>query len=165
MKVLINLMKNPLPNCIVNFFHCGRHFLVKNNRGFSYVEVLVATVLLAVCLVPALDALQSAIQGTTAGVNYSTDQARVQSRMEEVLAEKFSLLLNVASVDVVPTPDLTYSDPGGTAVRLLVYLSRYDIDNADADANPFTGGDSELIWVRVEIENSGFALEALTSIY
>ena len=60
----------------------------------------------------------------------------------------------------VPT---SFSDSAGTNDRRLVYLSRYDGDNADADDDPFTGVDDDLIWVRVAIENSTQALETLTS--
>jgi hypothetical protein len=46
-----------------------------------------------------------------------------------------------------------------------VYLSRYDGDNADGNGNVFDGTDEGLLWVRVEIEESGLAIERLTSVY
>ena len=49
----------------------------------------------------------------------------------------------------------------GTPYRALVYLWRYDGDNADADNDPFTGIDPELLWMKVEIENSPLSFETL----
>jgi hypothetical protein len=59
---------------------------------------------------------------------------------------------------LIPAP---YSDSAGTKSRRLVYLARFDGDNADADNNPFTGTDSGLLWVRVTIEDSPRALQTV----
>ena len=40
----------------------------------------------------------------------------------------------------------------GTTERRLVFIARYDADNADGDGNRFTGGDAGLLWMRVSIE-------------
>ncbi len=47
------------------------------------------------------------------------------------------------------------------ADRRLVFISRYDGDNADTDDNPFTGTEADLLWLRVEIEGTASALQAL----
>jgi hypothetical protein len=63
----------------------------------------------------------------------------------------------------------TYSDSvtlvDGRVLTRQVYLSRYDGDNADGNSNVFDGTDEGLIWVRVEIDESGLGLERLTSVY
>jgi len=131
----------------------------------SYVEVLVAVALLAICLVPVLEALQPAMLGTSISESLVTEQARLQSRFEEVLAEPFSALEAAATIAASPAVATTYSDDPGTEDRLLVYIGPYDGDNADGDSNPFTDTDADLLWVRVVEENSGHARECLVSRY
>ena len=85
--------------------------------------------------------------------------------MEIVLAEPYSSLENAAIAagmggDSWSAPS-TYSDPFGADSRRLVFLSLYDGDNADSDANPFTGVDGDLMWVRTEIEGTLIAVETL----
>ena len=46
---------------------------------------------------------------------------------------------------------------------MLVFLSRYDGDNADADDNSFTGTDEGLIWLRVTVENTPHELTTMVS--
>ena len=63
------------------------------------------------------------------------------------------------AANTVPT---SYSDVSGSTDRRLVYIAKYDADNADADDDGFTGVDDEILWVRVEIENTPFEFETLT---
>jgi Tfp pilus assembly protein PilV len=130
-------------------------------RGFSYVEVLVATVILTLSLVPALDALQTGILG--GGVDSSLTQVhvRLRSKMEAVLAKPFTALQS-AEVAAASGPS-TYSDAVGTPGRRLVFLSRYDGDDADADGDPTTGTDAGLLKVRVELEATPHTLETLVA--
>jgi hypothetical protein len=136
-----------------------------NCRGLSYLEVLVAVALLAICLVPVLEALQPAMLGTSISESYVMDQARLQSRFEEVLAEPFSALEAAATAAGSPTVATGYSDAPGTEERLLVFIGAADGDNADGDNNPFTGMDADLLWVRVEMDSSGHVRECLVSRY
>jgi len=136
-----------------------------NCRGLSYVEVLVAVALLAICLVPVLEALQPAMLGTSISESLVVDQARLQSRFEEVLAEPFADLETAAAAAASPAVATNYSDAPGTEDRLLVYIGPYDGDNADGDNNPFTDTDADLLWVRMVTETSGHARECLVSRY
>jgi hypothetical protein len=126
-------------------------------------ELLVATLLIAIMLVPALEAMQSGIQGSAIHTALARNQYRMVSRMEQTLALPFSELLQQA--DLVADPKVLipapFSDAAGTESRRLVYLARFDGDNADADNDPFTGTDSGLLWVRVTIEDSPRALQTL----
>jgi len=129
--------------------------------GFSYVEVLVATALVTLSLVPALEALQTGVLGSTTHESVAVIQQRLMAKMGEVLAQPFADLESAEFVAAgAPT---SYSDAPGTPDRRLVLLSRYDGNNADADNDPFTGTDDGLLWVRVEIENSSRALESLST--
>ena len=135
----------------------------QRQSGFSYMELLIATLLIAIMLVPALDAMQSGIQGSAIHTQLAQNQYRMISKMEETLALPFAELLQQAdlvadSTVLIPAP---YSDSAGTEFRRLVYLARYDGDNTDADDNPLTGTDTGLLWVRVTIENSPRSLETV----
>jgi len=136
---------------------------VSLQRGLTYVEILIAMTILVVGLVPALDALRSATTGSELGEGFVVDQYRMSGRLEEVLAEPFGDLDAAALVAGSPTTPTTYSEAPGTPGRVLIYLARYDGDDADSDSNPFTGGDEGLLWVRAEIENTPQANETLVS--
>ncbi len=141
---------------------CNRN-LVKKFSGFSYVEVLIATVLIAITLVPALEALQGSMMGSEVHENISIQQYQLQSKLEEILAKSFDELESAAIVAGSHTVATSLSDAMGVANRRVVFLSKYDGDNADSDSNPFTGMDEDLLWVRVEIENTSYSYETLTN--
>jgi len=131
--------------------------------GFSYVEVLVAVILIALTLVPAINAVFGGVQGGGIHTQRTQNHYRITGLLEEVLARPFDELQ--AEADAAGGPGAivaAYSDAAGTAQRRLVYLARYDGDNADADDDYFTGVDDGLLWVRVQIENTLDGMETLT---
>jgi type II secretory pathway pseudopilin PulG len=147
-------------------FRCAKMRNVPNSQvGFSYVEVLVAVVLIAITLLPALDALQVAMLGSGQHETTAVQHYRAYGRMEEMMTESFMALGAETLAVGSPTVPTSYSDAPGTPNRRLVFLSLYDADNADADNDRFlTGTDPGIVWLRVEIENSGLALESLKSL-
>ena len=131
-------------------------------RGFTYTEALVATFLISVLLVPAIEGLSSSVSAGGIHVEKATQQMRLIAAMEHVLSQPFDVLESAA--DDAAGHDLfvvAYSDAVGTKNRRLVYLSPYDADNADNDGDVFTGPDDGLLWVRVAIEGSPSELETL----
>lgn len=134
----------------------------RREQGASYVEILTATVLLTISLVPASEALRDAANGSAIYANYSAQHYQVMAKLEEVLAVSFSSLETEAIVVGSQSTATTFSDPVATPNRRLVFLSQYDVDDADGDGNPFTGMESGVVWVRVEIENTVQSLESLT---
>ena len=139
------------------------------NAGFSYLEVLIATALIAISLVPALDALSTGGRGHALLAAHAEDHYYLAAKLEEVLAEPFSRLDQEAIVTGSPVIATSYSDSvtlvDGRVLTRQVYLSRYDGDNVDGNSDVFDGVDEGLIWVRVEIEESGLGMERLTSVY
>lgn len=129
--------------------------------GLTLVEVLVTIVLLAIVLVPAMNALRTGVVGSEVHGNVAESHYRLTSRLEELLAESFDDLSTAAIAAGSPTSPTTYSDAAGPANRLLVYLSPYDGDNADADDDPFSGTDADLLWIRVEIDGSVLSLQTV----
>ncbi len=139
---------------------------ILKQAGFSYVEVLIATVLIAVSLVPALDALQAGLKGSEVQAEYIEGHFYLTGKMETVLAEPFSVLAAAATPEGNPVNPSTYSDslttPQGRTITRQVFLRPYDGDNADADNDPFTGTDPGLLWVQVAIDGTAYAIESLT---
>ena len=136
----------------------------RHQYGFSYVEILIATFLIAITLLPAINSLQTGVQNTTMQSVHVKDYLGLKSKMEEMLALPLSSLDTEAQLINDPTtPSTTYSDASGIPHRRLVYLSRYDGDNLDGDNDPFTGKDAGLIWVRVAIEGTSASMQTLTT--
>ena len=129
--------------------------------GLTLVEVLITMVLLTVLLVPAMQALQTSVTGSSVHAELADNHFRLTSRMEELLAESWSDLEAAAIAAGGPTTASSYSEAAGPPARLIVYLSRYDGDNADADDDPFTGTDDGLLWIRVEAEGTIHDLHTL----
>ena len=125
--------------------------------GFSYIEVVVATGLVIVTLVPALDALRSGILGSAVHATEAGSQARLRAKMEEVLARPFTSLyaLTYATGGNSPTSiEATLSDPAGPERRIVTL---YRADGAIA-----TAADTGLLRIRVAFEAGGTPLETLT---
>lgn len=151
---------------------------MNQQQGFSYVEMLVATVIVLASLGPAIDSLQSSqlaaeLHGTESALQY-----QVMGRMEDVLAESFDSLTSAASIAGNPANPSTYSDLVGTQDRIIVSLSLYDVanqdsdndfytlfdSNTDGDFNPYTGSGAkiEMVWVRVAIPGTTHVVESLS---
>lgn len=133
-----------------------------HHGGFTYTEVLVTTFLIAIVLVPAIEGLSIGVSAGGVHVEKAMQQMRLIDAMEHVLAQPFDDLATAADAaaghDVIVS---AYSDAAGMADRRLVYLSRYDGDDAEDDGNVFTGTDDNLLWARVVIEGSPSELETL----
>ena len=130
--------------------------------GFSYTEVLVATALIAVALIPMLDALTPGLQG----VQIHREQAEIhfvlQGKMEEVLAQDFHDLDAEGLAAGSPTTPTVYSDTGAV-VPHEVFIWRWDADNADADDDGFTGGEDDLLWIRGATADGAMQLNTLVA--
>lgn len=139
----------------------------KNMAGFSYVEVLVATVLIAITLVPAIEAFSPGINSAGFTESLVEDRYQLTAKLEEVLAASFADIDTAATAAGSQTVASSFSDivtyQGGRQITRNVFLSRYDGDNADTNNNPFDGIDAGLIWVRVEIDGTSLSFESLIS--
>ena len=124
-------------------------------------EVLVAIALLAVMIVPIVNALMTSSQGAEVHRELASDHYRLTSRLEELLAEPFADLEAAAIAAGSPQTATSYSESSGTPGRLVVYLSACDGDNADVDDDLFTGTDDGILWIRVEVENTIHDLQTI----
>jgi type II secretory pathway component PulJ len=132
----------------------------RGQRGFSYVEILLSVVLLAVLLVPALEALQSGISGNQSAALVTRPLA-LQDKMERVLAKPFAELYAqtyATGGNTTSSVSESLSDPAGTSGRRNVVLYRYD-----AAARGRSDADTGLVHVSVYYESEG-AGNALTTL-
>lgn len=155
----------------------ARHSRIsKRQMGLTYIEVLIAMALIAVALVPALEALHTGMLGTEIYQETSTKHYTATAMMEELLAEQHGALVSAAAAAGDEATPTSYSDAPATPNRRLVYLGLYDADNADGDSNLFTvldpnlDGDNDpytgftgLVWLRVEVEGTVVVLESLSA--
>lgn len=141
-------------------------------KGFSYVEVLVAMTLMTIALVPAMDALKTGIMSADIHQTLTVEHYARLKKMEELQAQPFTNLLSAARVATNATTASSYSDAAGAANRSLVYIALYDADanpftitdsNADNDNDVYTGNTANLLWVKVITEGSAQGLETLIS--
>jgi hypothetical protein len=138
-------------------------FIPGRQAGVSYIEVLIATALIAISLVPMTNAVRDAIGASAAHEDTAIQQLHMLAKMEDVLAQAFSSLETAATEAGSASVPTRYSDLDGSENRRLVYLSLYDGDNADSDDDPFTGVDAGLLWIRTEIEGTLMSVESLVS--
>jgi hypothetical protein len=167
--------QNPTVGCAVRtkakapaIVGCAAHTKA-NMTGLSYVEVLVAIVLITLILVPALDALSPGLAGSGIHTTMAEDHYQLTGKLERVLVEPFGQLNKAANAAGSPTTPTSYSDVYGFAdcirIDCNVFIARYDGDNADADNDPFTGTDDGLLWVQVAIPGTSMSVESLVSEY
>jgi hypothetical protein len=91
--------------------------------GFTLLEALLAMFLLAVCLIPAAEALRGAVQAPLANGTAARNLDCVTALMDSVMAESFGRLLAVANGLDYPVP----ADPACPA--RTVTIARYGIES------------------------------------
>ncbi len=129
--------------------------------GFSYVEVIIGTLVLTVALLPALDALRAGMLSADVDESITAAYVRLRDKTELVLAQPFyALALEETNAAGAPS---AYSDAVTTPGRRLVYLYRHDGDDADGDADPATGTDAGILRLRVVIDQTHHSVETLVS--
>ena len=129
-------------------------------RGFSYVEILVSVLLLAILLVPALDSLSSAIRGGDSQL--AARQLDLRNKMEETLSKPFGALYAqtyLSGANTTTSVSTTFSDAAGVADRRVVVLYRFD-----AATKALSSNDTGLLFVSAyyETDGSARALNTLT---
>ena len=124
-------------------------------RGFSYAEVLLSVVLLAILLVPALQALNTGIAGSAGATGLSQRQLSLRSKMEEVLSTPFSQLYAqtyLGGGNTTTSVSTSFSDASGALDRRVVVFYRFD-----AATNALSTNDTGLLYVNIYYEAEGSA--------
>jgi hypothetical protein len=125
----------------------------QHQRGFSYAEVLLSIVLLGILLVPALQALNTAVAGNSSGL--AAKQLNLRSKMEEVLSKPFGQLYAetyASGGNTATSVSTQFSDASGATDRRVVVFYRFD-----AATNTLSANDTGLIFVSVYFEGDGGA--------
>lgn len=137
-----------------------RNSTLTKQGGISFAEALVAMVILAVCLAPALDALSASTRGPAAATSES-ELACAKSHLETVMAEPYSSLLRAAMAAGSVTKTTSYSvgvDPVCPARE--VFIGRYNPDNT---ANAFPSADTGLLYLKVSVPNGTASFSTLVT--
>lgn len=98
-----------------------------HHAGFSYVGVLLATLLLAVCAAPAADAVRNAIAAPQASAGQLRALLCLKSQMETVIAEPYQNLLGAAAGSSVASVAYSLAADAGCPAR-NVYISKVSVD-------------------------------------
>ncbi len=125
----------------------------RDERGFSYVEILLSVVLLTALLVPALQALQSGVAGGQSP-SLAARQLTLRDKMEQLLAKPFADLYvqTYSPGGNTTSANGSLSDPAGAPNRRNVVLYRYD-----ASTQALSWNDTGLVFVSVYYEAEGSA--------
>ena len=135
----------------------------KQEYGFSYIEVVVAVVIISLALIPAIRAVTQSISVSRGQQQLISATYGMFAKMEYVKAQPYNSLYQAAVAAGGWTNPTSYSDAADVSNRCFVYLAPYDGDNEDSDNDPFTGGDAGLLWIKVELEDKALAMESLAS--
>ncbi|WP_417616056.1 type IV pilus modification PilV family protein [Oceanisphaera sp.] len=131
-----------------------------SQQGFSYIEALIATFIIGLSLVPAMEALQSGSQGAAINQQQVIDRPLLASKMEQLLASDYSQLgAEVAGTTTPSSLSDTVVSSDGRSLQRQVYLAYYDGEPSDL----FASADTGLLWLRVELAGTAMALETLVS--
>ena len=138
--------------------------MMRHQAGLSYIEVMVATLLLTIALVPMMDALKPGLQGAQIHREQADTRFALGGKLEQVLAEPFDDLDAAATAAGAFDVATIYSDLAAR-VPHEVFIWRWDVDNADADDDELTGGEDDILWVRVATADGVTELQTLISRY
>lgn len=115
--------------------------------GFTLVEALLALSLLAICLVPAANALRGAVQAPAIGASAAHNLDCVSTLMETVLAEPYARLQSLATGSGLA--NYPSDDPNCPARSVTIW--RYGNDNTGKIGPGGTG--NYLLYVSVALKN------------
>lgn len=111
--------------------------------GLSYVEVMVALVLLAICALPAADAIRGGLQAAEAGAVQARELRCVKNTMETVLAESYDELWRAVEAAETSLIRSLPADPGpdGECGAREVHVYKYEHRHGQATGKVLAPGD------------------------
>ena len=86
----------------------------RRQDGFSYIEIMIAVLLLAICAVPMANAIRNGLMASSVGMDKARDLRCMKNTMETVLAESYQTLWEVAD-DAARGRPVTYVLPADAA--------------------------------------------------
>ncbi|UVW28729.1 type II secretion system protein [Massilia sp. H6] len=135
-------------------------------RGFSYVELLVAAVVLGLCAAPLMGAIQTGVKASEIGSAKANELRCIKNVMETVLAEPYQHLWNAARGTAIAS---SYSRPQDAAcVAREVYIALYEHEWGktplflDATASA-ARRETAMLYITVSSPASGYAFTTLVA--
>lgn len=130
--------------------------------GFSYIEVLVAAALLAICALPLADAIKNGLMAADIGAAKAQELRCMRNMMETVLAEPFENLWGAVRDNQVPS---SYSKAAGDGCGVRnVFIAKYSyrLNAAAATVLPdLDPTEDTLLLVTVSSPESGYSFATL----
>jgi Tfp pilus assembly protein PilE len=137
-------------------------------RGFAYAEVLIAAVILALCAVPAADAIRNGIDAGRVGQSKAAELRCVRNQMDTVLAEPYVKLRNQITVTGNGTNTFTYTiDADASCDVRTVVLTLKQFDGANLLDLAATASDTQkqtaLVKIQVSLQNSDYGFSSVVA--
>jgi prepilin-type N-terminal cleavage/methylation domain-containing protein len=145
-------------------------------HGFSFVEIMVAVLLLAICAVPMGDAIRNGITASSIAGAKARELRCIKNTMETVLAEPYQSLYAAAGGKDQPA---TFPMPAVFAMPVdgscdtppRVSIARFELDygsNVEVwlDNNPTASSaqlESPLLYITVAAANGGYSFTTLVA--
>jgi prepilin-type N-terminal cleavage/methylation domain-containing protein len=135
-------------------------------HGFSFVEIMVAVLVLAICAVPLADAVRNGIAASTVGADKARELRCMKTMMETVLAEPYLTLRDAA---LGMSKASRYSQPAaGGCVRRNVFIAKYEREAGKPEVFLDDGVDSTrlespMLYVTVSSPDSGYSFTTLVA--
>jgi prepilin-type N-terminal cleavage/methylation domain-containing protein len=135
-----------------------RHRQARHHAGFTLLEVVCALLLLAVCLLPAANALQSTVAAPAVAAGAARNLDCVSSLMETVLAQPYTRLLSFATT----SGSSPYPMPDDGCPARTVRIERYGTISTRSFG--FGATDDYLLFVSVALTTPGGNPYTLTTL-
>lgn len=130
-------------------------------RGFAYVEVLIAAAILALCAVPAANAIRNGLVAGQAGQSKMVALTCVRNLMEKVMAEPYMNLNNAAGTSVY---DVAAND---NCAGRTVTIERKLFDGAKLLELPAGAGieqkETALLKIKVAMKDSAYTFSTVVA--
>lgn len=135
--------------------------IAEMQRGISYAETMIAVMILGVCLVPALNALNSGAIGAATVTAPESESLCVKSHLEKVMAEPYSYLVRAANTAGSLDKPTSYSVIADSLCPALqTFIAHYDPDNT---LNRFPSADTGLLFMRVATNDGSASFTTLVT--
>jgi prepilin-type N-terminal cleavage/methylation domain-containing protein len=144
-------------------------------HGFSFIEIMVAVLVLAICAVPMGDAIRNGVNASSIAAAKARELRCIKNTMETVLAEPYQSLYAAAGGKDQPA---TFPMPavfpmpldGSCDTAPLVSIARYEYEDGGTevwlDGNPSATPaqlESPLLYISVAAANGGYAFTTLVA--
>jgi prepilin-type N-terminal cleavage/methylation domain-containing protein len=142
---------------------------VLRQRGFSFVEIMVAVLLLALCAAPLANALKTGLDASTIGAAKALELRCMKNQMETVLAEPYQNLWNAARGKDTPSAYSRAADAACPGIARNVYIAKYEHENGKSPVflNESTAGaqrlETALLYITVSSPDTGYTFTTLVA--